>query len=60
MESMKLNFFAVVVVMLMAVSAVTNVTAQIAPAPPPSSDAVAFVPTAAIASVIALSVGFLF
>ncbi|KAI3518790.1 hypothetical protein L1887_07604 [Cichorium endivia] len=60
MESMKLNLFvAVVVVMLMALSAVTNVAAQMAPAPAPASDAATVVPTA-VASVVALSLAFLF
>lgn len=54
-----MNVFAVLVVMLMAVSAVSNVAAQVAPAPAPASDAATFVP-AAIASVIAISFGFLF
>ncbi|KAI3747191.1 hypothetical protein L6452_09642 [Arctium lappa] len=58
MESMKLKFFAAVLVIFMAV---TSVAAQMAPAPPPTSDAVAFVPIAAIASsIVAISFGFLF
>ncbi|MFS7908129.1 putative arabinogalactan protein/12/13/14/21 [Helianthus anomalus] len=60
MESMKMKLFAAVIVMLIAV---TNVAAQEAPAaaPGPASSAAAsiFVPTA-VASLIALSFGFLF
>lgn len=56
MESMKMKLFAAVIVMSMAVS---NVAAQVAPAPAPASDATVFVPTV-VASVVALSFGFLF
>lgn len=50
-----MNLFAIVVVILMAVSAVT---AQEAPAPAPTSNVGVFVPSA-VASLIALSFGFL-
>lgn len=61
MESMKMKLFAAVVVMLMAVSAVSNVAAQEAPAPAPgpSSAASVYVP-AALISLISLSFGLLF
>ncbi|PWA98456.1 arabinogalactan peptide 13 [Artemisia annua] len=55
MESMKMKLFVALVVMLMAIS---NVAAQEAPAPAPTSDASVFVPTA-VASLVALSFGFL-
>lgn len=57
---MEMKLFAAVVVMLMAVSVVTNVSAQEAPAaaPGPASDAGVFLPTA-VASLIAISFGFL-
>ena len=55
MESMKMKLFVALVVMLMVVS---NVAAQEAPAPAPTSDASVFVPTA-VASLVALSFGFL-
>ncbi|KAI3738576.1 hypothetical protein L2E82_28613 [Cichorium intybus] len=61
MESMKMKLFAAVVVMLMAVSAVSNVAAQEAPAPAPgpASAASVYVP-AALISLLSLSFGFLF
>ncbi|KVH88905.1 hypothetical protein Ccrd_024724 [Cynara cardunculus var. scolymus] len=56
MESMKMNLFAIVIVMLMAISAISNVAAQEAPAaaPGPASAASVYVPTALI-SLIAIS-----
>nr|GEW51578.1 arabinogalactan peptide 13 [Tanacetum cinerariifolium] len=51
MESKKMKFFVALAVMLMAIS---NVAAQEAPAPAPTSDASVFVPTV-VASLIALS-----
>ncbi|PWA83272.1 arabinogalactan peptide 13 [Artemisia annua] len=59
MESMRMNLLVACIVMLMAVSAVSNVAAQEAPAPAPTSDAATFVPTA-VASIVALAFGFLF
>ncbi|XP_010276372.1 PREDICTED: arabinogalactan peptide 13 [Nelumbo nucifera] len=58
MESLKMRLFAAVVVMMMVISAVQNVAAADAPAPSPTSDASAFVPTA-LASVMALAFGLL-
>ncbi|KAF7120965.1 hypothetical protein RHSIM_Rhsim13G0232700 [Rhododendron simsii] len=60
MEALKMNLFvAVVVVMFMALSAVQSVSAAETPAPSPTADASAFVPTA-IASLAALAFGLLF
>ncbi|GJX71897.1 gypsy type transposase [Tanacetum coccineum] len=56
MESMRMNLLVACIVMLMAVSAVSNVAAQEAPAPAPTSDAATFVPTA-VASIVAFAFG---
>ncbi|KAF5783692.1 putative arabinogalactan protein/13/14/21 [Helianthus annuus] len=58
MESMNMKLFAAVMVMLMTVSVVAAQEAS-APAPAPASDAGVFVPTA-VASLVALLMGFLF
>nr|XP_043610700.1 arabinogalactan protein 12-like [Erigeron canadensis] len=61
MASINMKLFAAVLVMLMTISTISNVAAQEAPAPAPgpTSDASVFVPTA-VASLVALSFGFLF
>ena len=60
MEAMKMNLFvALLVVTIMAFSAINTVSAADAPAPSPTADAAAFVPTA-IASLSALAFAFLF
>ncbi|KAM7524638.1 hypothetical protein LguiA_014540 [Lonicera macranthoides] len=58
MESIKLNLFVVVVMMLMAVMTVQQVAAADSPAPSPTSDATVFLPTA-FASLAAITFGFL-
>ncbi|XP_022743951.1 arabinogalactan peptide 13-like [Durio zibethinus] len=59
MEALRVRLFFAMVVALMAVSTVQNVAAADAPAPSPTSDAIAFVPTV-FASLVALAFGFLF
>ncbi|CAH8260341.1 unnamed protein product [Arabidopsis lyrata] len=60
MESMNMKLMVVLMVAIVALSAVGNVAAQTeAPAPSPTSDAAMFVP-ALFASVAALVSGFLF
>ncbi|XP_018487300.1 arabinogalactan protein 12 [Raphanus sativus] len=61
MESMKMRLMVVLMVAIVAFSAVGKAAAQTAeaPAPSPTSDAAMFVP-ALFASVVALSSGFLF
>lgn len=59
MEALKMRLFFAMVVVLMAVSSVQNVAAADAPAPSPTSDAIAFVPTV-FASFVALAFGLLF
>ncbi|XP_065857447.1 arabinogalactan protein 13-like [Euphorbia lathyris] len=59
MEAMKMNLFAVLIVMIMAFSAIESASAAEAPAPSPTSDATAFIPTF-IASIVALAFGFFF
>ncbi|KAL5835050.1 hypothetical protein ACOSQ3_014639 [Xanthoceras sorbifolium] len=56
---MKMRLFLAMVVMVMAVSGVQNVSAADSPAPSPTSDASAFLPTF-FASLAALSFGLLF
>ncbi|XWS64855.1 hypothetical protein CRYUN_Cryun05aG0039800 [Craigia yunnanensis] len=58
MEALRMTLFLAMVIVLMAVSAVQNVTAADAPAPSPTSDATAFMPTV-FASLVALAFGFL-
>ncbi|KFK38701.1 hypothetical protein AALP_AA3G148700 [Arabis alpina] len=59
MESMKMKLMVVLMVAIVAFSAVGKAAAQDAPAPSPTSDATMFVP-ALFASVVALASGFLF
>ncbi|XVF06596.1 hypothetical protein REPUB_Repub06bG0062600 [Reevesia pubescens] len=59
MEALRMRLFFAMVIVLMAVSAVQNVAAADAPAPSPTSDATAFVPTV-FASLVALAFGLLF
>ncbi len=59
MDAFKITLFFALVIMLMATSAIQNVVAADAPAPSPTSDAIAFVPTI-FASLAALLLGFLF
>ncbi|XP_065853183.1 arabinogalactan protein 13-like [Euphorbia lathyris] len=56
MEALKMRVFMAIVVVLMAISAVS---AQESPAPSPASDATTFVP-AAFASLVALAFGVFF
>ncbi|KAE8705150.1 Arabinogalactan peptide 12 [Hibiscus syriacus] len=58
MEALRTRLFFAMVVVLMAVSAIQNVAAADAPAPSPTSDATAFVPTV-VASLVALAFGLL-
>ncbi|KAJ4724025.1 Arabinogalactan peptide [Melia azedarach] len=58
MEAMRMKFFVILMVALMAV-AVEKVAAADGPAPTPTSDAALYVPTF-VASLIALAFGFLF
>lgn len=60
MEAMKMNVFvALLVVVMVALSGVQKVAAADSPAPSPTSDAYAFVPTF-FASLAALAFGFFF
>ncbi|KAK8589775.1 hypothetical protein V6N13_088595 [Hibiscus sabdariffa] len=59
MEALRMRLFFAMVVVLMAVSAIQNVSAADAPAPSPTSDATTFVPTV-FASLVALAFGLLF
>ncbi|KAF9688584.1 hypothetical protein SADUNF_Sadunf01G0003500 [Salix dunnii] len=56
MEAMKMKVFAVLMVVLMAFSAMQEAAAADAPAPSPTSDATIFVPTF-LASLVALAFG---
>ncbi|KAG8478899.1 hypothetical protein CXB51_028766 [Gossypium anomalum] len=59
MEALRMRLFLAMMVVLTAMSAVQYVEAADAPAPTPTSDATAFVPTA-FASLVALGFGLLF
>ncbi|KAM7505603.1 hypothetical protein LguiB_004507 [Lonicera macranthoides] len=59
MEAMRMKLFFAVAMMLMAFSAVQNVSAADAPAPSPTSDAAVFVPTA-VASLVVVAMRFFF
>ncbi|KAH6813849.1 arabinogalactan protein 14 [Perilla frutescens var. frutescens] len=59
MEAKKMLVVAFMLVVLMALSAINGVSASDAPAPAPTSDATAFLPTF-LASVVAMAFALLF
>ncbi|XP_022719964.1 arabinogalactan peptide 12-like [Durio zibethinus] len=59
MEALRMRLIFTVMIVLMALSALQNVAATDAPAPSPTSDATAFVPTL-VTSLLALAFGLLF